>query len=108
FFNQTEDGIRYRNVTGVQTCALPISGRSRRDATRGFIRPLPLVCKKSDKSSSGISATSSRDWPSVNNAIMVLPNMDVSTVCLRRSEERRVGKECSYEWSREYKEMRTG
>src|SRR5699024_12006984 len=22
-----EDGIRYRNVTGVQTCALPISGR---------------------------------------------------------------------------------
>src|SRR5699024_11758718 len=26
FFFQAEDGIRYRNVTGVQTCALPISG----------------------------------------------------------------------------------
>src|SRR6266704_4731231 len=25
-FFQAEDGIRYRNVTGVQTCALPISG----------------------------------------------------------------------------------
>src|SRR5699024_11705299 len=25
-FIQTEDGIRYRNVTGVQTCALPIFG----------------------------------------------------------------------------------
>src|SRR5699024_11317293 len=25
FFLQAEDGIRYRNVTGVQTCALPIS-----------------------------------------------------------------------------------
>src|SRR5699024_1536228 len=25
FFFQAEDGIRYRNVTGVQTCALPIS-----------------------------------------------------------------------------------
>src|SRR5699024_11603125 len=25
FFYQAEDGIRYRNVTGVQTCALPIS-----------------------------------------------------------------------------------
>src|SRR5699024_12091373 len=26
FFVQAEDGIRDRNVTGVQTCALPISG----------------------------------------------------------------------------------
>src|SRR5699024_12104471 len=26
FFFQAEDGIRYRNVTGVQTCALPIWG----------------------------------------------------------------------------------
>src|SRR5437667_1875014 len=25
FFYQAEDGIRYRDVTGVQTCALPIS-----------------------------------------------------------------------------------
>src|SRR5699024_11851474 len=28
FFFQAEDGIRDRNVTGVQTCALPISGRA--------------------------------------------------------------------------------
>src|SRR5699024_11803663 len=27
FFFQAEDGIRDRNVTGVQTCALPISGQ---------------------------------------------------------------------------------
>src|SRR5207249_11817201 len=27
FFLQAEDGIRVRNVTGVQTCALPISRR---------------------------------------------------------------------------------
>src|SRR5207249_11861639 len=27
FFFQAEDGIRDRNVTGVQTCALPISSR---------------------------------------------------------------------------------
>src|SRR5207249_8867853 len=27
FFFQAEDGIRDRNVTGVQTCALPISNR---------------------------------------------------------------------------------
>src|SRR5437667_9350082 len=29
FFFQAEDGIRVRDVTGVQTCALPISGRRR-------------------------------------------------------------------------------
>src|SRR6266851_3133678 len=29
FFFQAEDGIRYRDVTGVQTCALPISERPR-------------------------------------------------------------------------------
>src|SRR5699024_5917864 len=29
---QAEDGIRYRNVTGVQTCALPISGVNVTDA----------------------------------------------------------------------------
>src|SRR5438094_2656025 len=29
FFFQAEDGIRYRTVTGVQTCALPISRRAR-------------------------------------------------------------------------------
>src|SRR5699024_8540078 len=28
FFFQAEDGIRDRNVTGVQTCALPISNRA--------------------------------------------------------------------------------
>src|SRR5699024_12126743 len=29
FFFQAEDGIRDRNVTGVQTCALPISNKVR-------------------------------------------------------------------------------
>src|SRR5438270_4075719 len=37
FFFQAEDGIRDLTVTGVQTCALPISRSSRRDAHR--IRP---------------------------------------------------------------------
>src|SRR6266481_7399086 len=31
FFFQAEDGIRDGTVTGVQTCALPISGRGRGD-----------------------------------------------------------------------------
>src|SRR5579884_2324186 len=32
FFFQAEDGIRYGHVTGVQTCALPISEKDRRPA----------------------------------------------------------------------------
>src|SRR5699024_11729984 len=35
FFFQAEDGIRDRNVTGVQTCALPISHRPVRPFGRG-------------------------------------------------------------------------
>src|SRR2546425_10366567 len=33
FFFQAEDGIRDKLVTGVQTCALPISHRGHRDAS---------------------------------------------------------------------------
>src|SRR5207248_8852520 len=43
-FFQAEDGIRDRTVTGVQTCALPISGVSRRRAGRiDGIHPAFLV-----------------------------------------------------------------
>src|SRR5699024_12471479 len=35
FFFQAEDGIRDRNVTGVQTCALPIYPRTRGGRTLG-------------------------------------------------------------------------
>src|SRR5437868_12032436 len=37
FFFQAEDGIRDRNVTGVQTCALPISERVLADLARAGI-----------------------------------------------------------------------
>src|SRR5207248_8877126 len=43
FFFQAEDGIRYRTVTGVQTCALPISDRLaavQRFEHRELARPL--------------------------------------------------------------------
>src|SRR5699024_11893607 len=35
FFCEAEDGIRARTVTGVQTCALPISGQQRRHEQAG-------------------------------------------------------------------------
>src|SRR5205085_6569810 len=69
FFFQAEDGIRDLTVTGVQTCALPISfpsGSARRPGRSGSATPIPT----------GTRSTSSRARRSA------------------RSEERRVGKEC--------------
>src|SRR5699024_12806742 len=77
FFFQAEDGIRDRNVTGVQTCALPISlpcGREHPACDLGC----PTWQHRSGLAS-GPQQYGSR-WPCVEHA--------------RRSEERRVGKEC--------------
>src|SRR6266705_280292 len=42
FFFQAEDGIRYRTVTGVQTCALPISSLLESlEGRRGIVRAKP-------------------------------------------------------------------
>src|SRR2546430_4492125 len=89
FFFQAEDGIRDLTVTGVQTCALPISADQMRldqgEGTRsahhrasrqlgrvlrhaGIISPRPFAC---------------------NGLASAHP----------RSEERRVGKECRSRWS---------
>src|SRR5215475_15721154 len=63
FFFQAEDGIRDFHVTGVQTCALPISSsrwlpeNARLAISSDTVKPMPAVAR-------------------------------------RRSEERRVGKEC--------------
>src|SRR5205807_6166912 len=80
FFFQAEDGIRDYKVTGVQTCALPISpppssqctrrenGRSNSPGVTGMDRPCRCPCRR-------------------------------CRACRRRSEERRVGKECRSRWS---------
>src|SRR6266513_4688712 len=43
FFFQAEDGIRDRNVTGVQTCALPIYLLFFQQATRNFAVVIDLT-----------------------------------------------------------------
>src|SRR5690349_17304443 len=72
FFFQAEDGIRDLYVTGVQTCALPISPVT--TVLRGASSFIPMI--------------------SIVSAILTLPRSirPVTT----RSEERRVGKECSF------------
>src|SRR5437868_11810395 len=84
FFFQAEDGIRDRNVTGVQTCALPIS-ISAGDSV--FQMEWIDACK--GKSSGVTHGTSSKTHC----------DFDYSGSMIERSEERRVGKECRCGWA---------
>src|SRR5688572_31766505 len=93
FFFQAEDGIRDLTVTGVQTCALPISRswppgltESRRAAPRGGPRP-----------GSGSTKEKPGAPPSRQNAKHPQNGQEVPEpfggICsIDRSEERRVGK----------------
>src|SRR5438132_5345667 len=72
FFFQAEDGIRDHCVTGVQTCALPIS---RRSGVRGAAPGGARACRGA-------------------GAEVRVAGRGRSTGARGRSEERRVGKEC--------------
>src|SRR5438034_8705621 len=73
FFFQAEDGIRDHCVTGVQTCALPICCENAR----------PMMKSSLASTAAPLSASRARCSPGSS----------------RRSEERRVGKECRSRWS---------
>src|SRR5256886_12112572 len=91
FFFQAEDGIRDLTVTGVQTCALPISRRDpvfagatqSSQRRRGQTRPVQR------QFGSGITFLGKRTGGAFGN----------ETAHQARSEERRVGKECRSRWS---------
>src|SRR5688500_20374227 len=80
-FFQAEDAIRAYKETGVQTCALPIS-ESPTFTNRNAIFASSLAMR--------ISEARAMQAP----APAVVP--------LRRSEERRVGKECGTRWRRKH------
>src|SRR5207237_4750692 len=84
FFFQSEDGIRYSSVTGVQTCALPISNF-------GLIRVPTLVLVDAKGMVSCIYEGASEQLAGVVEQTIM--------AAVRRSEERRVGKECRCRWS---------
>src|SRR2546430_3485000 len=91
FFFQAEDGIRDLTVTGVQTCALPIS----------LSVPRPTVSRSTSTTSSlrarapeRRSVTWKRRTRMGNGSVVEEHDEYVS-----RSEERRVGKECRSRWS---------
>src|SRR5207249_8483012 len=94
-FFQAEDGIRDRNVTGVQTCALPISRPMiprANTASRKLIRDW-----REDR---GPAETFQNSYPRLRFAIHPGHRPAHSRIaglfgdCFVRSEERRVGKEC--------------
>src|SRR5205807_8294852 len=87
FFFQAEDGIRDYKVTGVQTCALPIScayGTSIR--SRISSRPRRLLLTDETP-------------PPINADRRFAGHCDASQNARLRSEERRVGKECRARWA---------
>src|SRR5205085_8284125 len=91
FFFQAEDGIRDLTVTGVQTCALPISvkelGDKFLDEETGYTRPRLKDIKKYRKEAR--SKLDVRVYPKIGNRVVAdLKPVDIE----RRSEERRVGK----------------
>src|SRR5205807_7808470 len=90
FFFQAEDGIRVYKVTGVQTCALPISSGLPAGATSSFSaspidEALKLVVAPAGKPDAE-SAIEELKLPEIVVVIVEMPE-------LPRSEERRVGNE---------------
>src|SRR5438105_13574260 len=91
FFFQAEDGIRDPLVTGVQTCALPISS----------IRSLAMDA--ASVANDLMEAFNNSDW----ERFTALCSPDIiyeekgsnRTTKGARSEERRVGKECRSRWA---------
>src|SRR5688500_19714200 len=78
FFFQAEDGIRDYKVTGVQTCALPI-------------------CPETMLGDTGVAVHPDDDrYKDLIGKFAILP------IANRRSEERRVGKECRSRWAPEH------
>src|SRR2546426_12549561 len=75
FFFQAEDGIRDYKVTGVQTCALPISAKS---YTGGEKSSLPLnhgftVCWSDESTSVRWPGMSERTWLVSTSSVSVSP-----------------------------------
>src|SRR5690625_6874804 len=89
FFFQAEDGIRDGHVTGVQTCALPIS----RTCPRGCDCNDQQLIARCDKSAQ-LDYVPHTLNPAVKELYLSHNNIRGIKSAFERSEERRVGKEC--------------
>src|SRR2546427_6776747 len=92
FFFQAEDGIRDLTVTGVQTCALPISSDS---GSSGAGRQLSVTGQASPGGGAPAPSGGGRSMLDTGFDVTLLRDVAIGD----RSEERRVGKECRSRWS---------
>src|SRR5207237_3901341 len=98
---QAEDGIRYSSVTGVQTCALPIS-----EEFSSKLHPSEVIFEDDfcviawSKGKYGKGKLSRQDFARASHVVMrpAIAAQSLETYYLERSEERRVGNECSSRW----------
>src|SRR5260221_754934 len=100
FFFQAEDGIRCHCVTGVQTCALPISDQR---AFRGIGSPSAAgrTLIGGSRRVGALAPPATALWMYRRFSVPPTQRMPSPKVtpALMRSEERRVGKECRFRWS---------
>src|SRR5207249_6200873 len=101
-----EDGIRDRNVTGVQTCALPISSEWWLGGC--YVLLIATVTAYAVSASRWQKAgwRTLGVWMLLGLALPLVPQRDRGLTCQflpvgHRSEERRVGKECGSGWAPE-------
>src|SRR5260370_6712068 len=86
FFFQAEDGIRDSSVTGVQTCALPISPWFEKDGRSAASFEIMKLHSIASFEEAAFDVRTSRKYGQYQRK-------------QQRSEERRVGKECRSRWS---------
>src|SRR5207253_6609060 len=99
FFFQAEDGIRDGHVTGVQTCALPISEGAKKLLAEAGVAPgtqLVFPFEGVNPFYNAIGVVAADQLKKVDLDLKLEP---VEAGVLR-SEERRVGKECRSRWTR--------
>src|SRR5690606_40453086 len=95
FFFQAEDGIRDFHVTGVQTCALPISGSQEPQRGAGF-DPARAVDGAVDADI--VAVVAHQRAQDVRVVVESVLRDDGEAAAAARSEERRVGKEGRCRW----------
>src|SRR5690606_39738812 len=101
---QAEDGIRDFHVTGVQTCALPISDRVRRGDETVKIEPQTMRVLLLLARNAGAVVSQAEIERTVWADVVVTPSSVYQSIAQlrKRSEERRVGRECRTRGSREH------
>src|SRR5206468_10041212 len=99
FFFQAEDGIRDLIVTGVQTCALPISSASAcagLTAEAAIERVRQRMQMRMREIDDPLLRDRMHDLDDLSDRLLRIVSGRLGTA---RSEERRVGKECRSQWS---------